>query len=303
MSNNNKWLYKFNVNREKEIDESEKTKNEKGEDITVTKKVKKNFPVTFAIKKPNRRLYEDGELFFGVALSEGIKAGLLTRQLLAKRYDNDGGFMSEGDKQRYAELYKELFEKENELQKLQLNLENLSETDKINKISNVLVDTSDIRRELQDFETSRSSIFDQTAENRAKNKTLMWWVLNLAYLKDEGSEKISSIFGDGSYEDRLNVYDAVEEKEESFMSEGVKKFAYFISFWYNGQINNEDEFKNLENLAFSKDEELETEPAKVEEAKTEVAPEKKPEVAPEKKPEVAPEKKPEVALEAVPNTE
>jgi len=265
-----KWLYQFNVNREKEVEESTKTKNESGEEVTVTKKIKKNFPVTFAIKKPNRRLYEDGELFFGVALSEGIKAGLLTRQLLAKRYDNDGGFMSESDKQRYAELYKDLFEKENELQKLQLNLENLSETDKISRISDVLVTTADIRRELQDFETSRSSIFDQTAENRAKNKTLMWWVLNLAHQKEENSDKFLPIFGEGNYDDRLNVYDIIEEKEELHVSEGVKKFAYFISFWYNGQINNEEEFKNLENLVFAAEEpELKEEESKVEAPKVE----------------------------------
>ena len=289
---NNKWLYQFKVNREKDVQNTDKTKNEKGDEISITKNVKKNVPVEFFMKKPNRRLYEDGELFFGVTLSEGIKVGLLTRQLLAKRYDNDGGFMSEPDKEKYAELYRSLYDKENDTQKAQLNLENLSEASKSEKVSRLLMEASEIRRELQEFETFRSAIFDQTAENRAKNKTLMWWILHLAYKKEDDSDKINALFGEGNYESKLDEYDKIEESSDSCLAEAVKKFAYFISFWYGGQLNNEEEFKNLENLAFPKEEdplvELENkaedkkvEEKKVEESKAEEskAEEKKVEVA------------------------
>lgn len=271
MSTNNKWLFKFKVNKEKEVDETEKTKNEKGEEISISRKVKKNFPLEFAIKKPNRKLYEEGELFFSVALSEGIKAGLLTRHLLAKRYDNDGGFMSESDKQRYAELYRGLFEKETELQKVQLNLQNASEAEKVKNAGILLAEMSELRRELQEFENFRSSIFDQTAENRAKTKTLMWWVLNLAYRKEDGTDKFNAIFGEGNHESKLDEYDKVEESDDQSVQEGIKKFAYFISFWYSGQLNKEEDFKNLEEVVFSiKEEDLEKAKEETkEEAKTE----------------------------------
>ena len=121
----NKWLYRFSVNKEIETEVSEKSKNDKGEEVTVTKKVKTEEPVWFGLRKPGRRLFDEGELFYGVQLSEGIKAGLLTKALLAKRYENDGGFLSDPEKERYANLYVQLFEKENELQKVQLNLEKL----------------------------------------------------------------------------------------------------------------------------------------------------------------------------------
>ena len=256
-TNNNKWLYKFIVNKEKEVPETTKTKNEKGEEISITKDVKKIFPVEFLLKKPMRKLYEEGELFFGISLSEGIKAGLLTRQLLAKRYDNDGGVLSEADKQRYAELYRSLYDQENEVQRAQTNLENLGEEAKTKAITDALIKASEIRRELQDFESFRSAIFEQTAENRAKNKTLMWWILNLAHQKEENSDKINAVFGEGSYESKLEEYDKIEEANELYLAEAIKKFAYFVSFWYSGQLNKEEDFKRLEESSFPKDAEEE----------------------------------------------
>ena len=86
-----KWLYHFEVKKDVEKKVEEKSKDEKGEEITITKTVTEQEPSTFAIQKPNRKIYEDAELFYAVKLSEGIKAGLLTRALLAKRYKNDGG--------------------------------------------------------------------------------------------------------------------------------------------------------------------------------------------------------------------
>lgn len=288
----NTWLYEFKVNREKEVSETETTKNENGEDVTITRKVKKNVPVHYAIKKPNRRTYEDGELFFGVSLSEGIKAGLLTRQLLSKRFDNDGGTFSESEKERYVHLYKELYEFETEIQKTQLNLANLSETEKQEKITSLLTKMTEIRNELQEFENSRSAIFDQTAETRAKNKTIMWWVLQLSHRKEEdGLERFVPLFGEGDHSAKLDVYDALEEEDIPSTTEAIKKFAYFISFWYNGKVTNEEDFKNVETLidqgSKAKTEEVDTKTETVVEPKAEVKEDKPTKSGKEKKEAVA----------------
>ena len=120
------WLHTFSVNRDVDYtyEVTEKSKRN-GKDIKVKKTEQKSRPVLVRLKKPGRKLFDEGELYYGVKLSEGIKAGLLTRALLAKRYQNDGGSMSEPEKERYSELYLKLFEKENELQRLQVNLEKL----------------------------------------------------------------------------------------------------------------------------------------------------------------------------------
>ncbi len=80
-----RWLYSFDVKRETDVEVSDTSENEKGEKVTVTKIVTEVVPQVIRIKRPTRRMYDDAELFYGVKLSEGIRAGLLTKALLAKK--------------------------------------------------------------------------------------------------------------------------------------------------------------------------------------------------------------------------
>ena len=78
-----KWLYDFTINREVEKERTTTSKNKEGQKVETTETYEEVIPVSFFLKKPNRKLYDDAELFYGVKMSEGIKAGLLTRNLLA----------------------------------------------------------------------------------------------------------------------------------------------------------------------------------------------------------------------------
>ena len=257
-----KWLYHFDVKRDVEKKIEEKSKDDDGNEITITKTVVEQEPTTFAIQKPTRKIYEEAELFYAVKLSEGIKAGLLTRALLAKRYKNDGGPMSEPEKERYAEVYYQMLVKQEELEKLKLNLEGATEDSRAKKASVIMADLIDLQEEIQSFENQQSSLFDQTAENRAKNSTIMWWVLNLAHEKHEKDGYVN-VFGEGDYDSRLEVYDNIEEKNEAFWTEVIKKFAYFTTFWYTNGITSEEEFKQVENM-YNTDAGIEPEPTEEE---------------------------------------
>jgi hypothetical protein len=259
-----KYLYEFVINKEVEIEQTESSKNEKGEEVKTIKKVKTSTPISFRILKPNRRQFDEAELFYGIKLSEGIKAGLLTRSLLAKRYHNDGGAMSEPEKQRYATLYVELYKLQNDLQRLEVNLDKLTKDEQTKKIGDILSDITSTRKELQEIENYHSTLFDQTAENRARNQTIMWWVLNLAYLNEDKKEYVP-FFGEGGYDKKIEKYDDIEEKEDIFYKEALAKLAYFVSLWYMGKANSSEDFKNLETL-FSQNEEVkEDKPKEVEE--------------------------------------
>lgn len=242
----NKWLYAFTINKTEEILTEEKSKNDKGEEITTVKKETKETPITLKIRKPNRRLYDDADLFYGVKLSEGIKAGLLTKTLLAKRYENDGGPMSNPEKEKYAKLYINLYEKENEIQKVQLNLEKLNEKEKREQLTEVIIEMSTIKQELHQFELSQQSLFDQTAEVRARNQSIMWWVLNLSYSGED--EKEESFFIGDTFDEKLNAYDEIEERNSPFWGEAIRKFIYFVSFWESGQVTTAKEFEDAENV-------------------------------------------------------
>ena len=140
-----KWVYKFNINRKKEVEVTETKTGENGEEITTKKKEEKIVPIQFAIRKPNRKMHDDAELFYGVKLSEGIKAGLLTKTQLAKRYDNDGGPFSSDQKHQYSVILLNIFEKESEVQKISLNLDNDTEEVKKKKLTTNLIELTQLR--------------------------------------------------------------------------------------------------------------------------------------------------------------
>ena len=246
MAKNKKMLFEFTINKEETVKESHTETNDKGEKITTEKEVTKRVPVYFGIKRPTRKLYDDADLFFSVKISEGIKAGLLTRTLLEKRFENDGGIFSEGDKERYFELYRLVFEKENELQQVALNLKNINEEQKNEKIATVYTELTMLKKDLQEYETLYSSLFEQTAENRAKNATVMWWVLFLSRYKTNEEGEYVDVFDGNTYDSKIESYDLYEEAEEDFWVEAIKKLVYFVSFWYSGNGQNEEDFKQAE---------------------------------------------------------
>jgi hypothetical protein len=250
-----KKLFEFMVPKEVEIEEIETSKNEKGEEVKTTKKVKKKEQVKVFLRKPTRALFDEAELFYGVRLSEGIKAGLLTRALLSKRFTNDGGVLSEEEKNVYATLYVALFERQNEFQKLSIKDESeRTEQEKI-RYKEVVGELTELRTQIQDFETAQASLFDQTAENRARNKTILWWVLQLAYAFDEKGREYP-FFGEGDYYSKIKVYDNIEENGTDFENLVCRKLAYFVSFWYVGRASSQEEFQKLAAATLEVDEPL-----------------------------------------------
>ena len=237
-----KKLYTFQQIKKEKVKEKETTENENGEKVTVEKEVDKKVARDFFIRRPNRKLYDDAELYYAVKLSEGIKAGLLTKALLEKRYENDGGSLSDPEIERYGTLYSEFYENQRELIDLEDKSEK-SENDKkrLDDLKDILSST---RTALTAFEMSQQNLFDQTAEVRARNKTILWWVLNLSYAVAEDGKEYP-FFTDGSSEEKLEYYDQLTEEEDEFIEEVIKKFTYLISFWYVSKVDNEEDFKAM----------------------------------------------------------
>ena len=285
-----KTLYTFDIIKEVEDVVVESSKDKDGNEVETKKTVKSNKPVTFAIKKPNRKLYEEAELFYGVKLSEGIKAGLLTQPLLAKRYKNDGGAMSDPEKEHYADLYYQLILKQDQLEQLKLNLESKSEEERAKSAAVIMTDIIEIQKEIQSYESQSSDLFDQTAENRAKNMTIMWWVLELSLRKDDG--EFVPVFNGASYDERIEKYDEIEEQSDAFTVEMVKKLAYFITFWYMNGVSSEEEFKKIEDI-YNSDEAPEEDEEQVEKEQAEAEAEAAAEEEEKAKQEKAAQKKPQ----------
>ena len=239
-----KTMFTFDVYHEKEIEKVDVSTNEKGEEVKVTSKIKTTAPVKLGIKKPTRSLFDEAELFYGVKLSEGIKAGLLTRALLAKRFNNDGGVLSDEEQKEYNNLYNNFFNLQSEFQKLSMKEEALRNNEEKEALQKVINEMNEARDLLQKYEMAQANLFEQTAENRARNKTIMWWVLQLSLIEGE-DKKLKELFGEGSYEEKLKKYDEIEESEFNLEKIALQKLLYLISFWYIGRAATEEEFAKL----------------------------------------------------------
>lgn len=227
-----KKLYTFKVpfKTTKEV-KTEKVIDEKP--VTLVEKVDTIEDKEYFIRKPARADYDEAEFFYDKLFSYNVRNGIVTRSEIIKRFSNDDVVIKK--------VYDDYIAKENEFQRISLQEkteENLAKQKKTEQeLLNILID-------IQNFELNKSSVFDRTAENRARTKTIFWWILNLAYKVDKDKE--FAMFDGSTYEEKIEQYDKLLENSNEHITEVMQKFLYLIPAWYAGQINTEEDFKKAE---------------------------------------------------------
>jgi hypothetical protein len=107
---------------------------------------------------------------------------------------------------------------------------------------------NDINLEVSNISNSYSDIFDSTAEVKARNDTIEWWVLFLLYINLDGKD-YKPLFGDGTHEERIQKLEDLEDKENPFEIESIKKLSYLISFWFTARnVVNKVDFEAMDKL-------------------------------------------------------
>jgi hypothetical protein len=237
-----KFLYETTVKKQVEEKVTE-TKEEDGQKIEISKTVKKVKPTKLAVLKPQRKLYEGAEIFYAKQIADYIKAGLLPYSLVAKRYANDGGALSEPEKEKLEKLKKE--SEELELKFFEL----VGEGEKESKARNeLLLRINKINTEVGGIQNAYADIYENTAEMKARNKTIEWWVLHLAYI-DEDDKGYKPLFGDGDLNAKLVIYDDFSDNESEFYNECIKKLSYLISFWFAARAGlTKIDFESMDDL-------------------------------------------------------
>lgn len=230
-----KILHQFKVNRETEKDVPVPEKDSAGNDITVLRKEKVTIPETYIIRKPNRQDYDEAEFFYDKLFSDNVRAGILTRSEIIKRFaDQD---------MEIKKVYDNYTAKEAEFQRLNLQEKTEENINKKNKVEQELLN---ILIDIQNFEVNKSSVFDRTAENRSRARTILWWILNLAYKKD--GDKETPLFAGNNYEEKLAEYDRLSEIGDKHFANVIQGYFYFIPAWYSGKLNSKEDFDKAEKL-------------------------------------------------------
>jgi len=212
----------------------------------------------FALLKPTRRQREASDMEYSVEYNDCIRRGIMTRTMLAKKYDDVGGFMTSSEEKHRSALYHEL--KKNIEEQTKLNTTK-PQTKKVKeKLLELEKEVVELSKKISEVETSNNYLFSQTAESRAQLKAINWFSLNLLH---EKIKKEYEIFFDGeSYDEKLDqYYDREEEDDNETYLKIMDRAGTIIALWYfsGGAASADDIDKMIE--TYVPKEEAEKEPA------------------------------------------
>ena len=247
-----KELYSFEVKKKIKEKVPFDKENKKGEIVqafkTKTSTVKKR--VIFA--KPSFADVEEADFFYGQKYNEFINSGYLTRLMLNKKIGDIGGASSKIADELIQKAFLDNMEaaKVVEFYEGQKNLDKDQEQ-KLEDARDLFIKTQRTISEYEDFHRSQ---YNQTAEAKAEQKIIEWFIFNFSFYEDEvnGNKSLFGLFDGDNYEEKRSNYLTLCEDEEDIEDKKIlkNKFIFDESFstlvkvaniWYNKMGSNQEE--------------------------------------------------------------
>lgn len=229
-----KELYSFRVYKDK-IEELEKTDG-------ALNNPENYFDIV--IKEPSRREMEQSDFEFSIEMSRCIKEGILTKGMLVKKYSDTGGVLSEDDAKAMEDLYSELGRIESEITKsTQKSPEHRSEKDE-ESIQKLYSSYAQTRNEIVTLESAYRNLFNHTADVKAQNKQILWYVVTLAHTKNQKGE-YEPIYKGDTFEEKIESLYKMEEENDKLYSLCQAKISTVVVYWYHSSSPSKEEFDNL----------------------------------------------------------
>jgi hypothetical protein len=150
--------------------------------------------------------------------------------MLAKKYSDSGGLMAEEDAKELSRAYMKFSEQTNDLTRLtSKSVKSEKDEQKIKALGGRLAET---RKRIVDMETNYAALFTHTADSRAANKAVTWYLLNLSYMRKDNDDEVQAIFKGESFEDKIDEYYRLEEEGSDMYHVASSKLATYVSYWY-----------------------------------------------------------------------
>tara|TARA_Y100000310_G_C20629834_1_gene788011 strand:+ start:20 stop:781 length:762 start_codon:yes stop_codon:yes gene_type:complete len=245
-----KSIYSFTVEMAREVEEKtkEKRKNKetgKEEEVEVSQKVKKKIPYEIIVKEPSRRQLEEADMEYSIEISRCVKKGILTKAMLAKKYSDTGGILTEKDAERLVDLYGDLSELEGEAARGGIKTSAPPKKGATQKTKELYGKLALTRRDIVNLESSYQSLFNHTADIKAQNRVILWYMVHLALQKTSDMETAEAIFVGDDFETRIDNYYAMDEEDNKLFRLVQSKLAAIVSFWYFSESVTKEDFDRL----------------------------------------------------------
>ena len=259
-----KELYSFNVTREVEK-EVPCVRKKNAKSIESTKKVKEEITNRIVLAKPSVSQVENAEFFYGQKFNEYINAGFLTKAMLSKKMGDLGGFSSKQANERLQSLLLENVEAARTVQ-FYGGSEKLTkeQEEKLKESKEIYVAT---KKEIADYEASIRDQFNQTADAKAEQKLIEWFVFNFSFFEDEVDDKkeLFSLFEGENFNEKRNYYlnlsdqdseitDPTFLKHKNIFEESYEGLIRAVSIWYNKLGQDQESIEKSMKELFTDDE-------------------------------------------------
>ena len=233
-------IYKFTLNKaEKKKVEVERKNKETGETETILQNKTVKTPFEFVVKKPTRRIIDEAEAQYAIELSKNIKKGIVTKDMMVKKYADTGGSLTE---EEVKDMLRKL-QKSNELaNKIQL-LSATNKKENKEEIEELEQELLVLRKELVDIEMSMQGVYEHTADARAERSMLLWYTIQLAKKIEEEEEK--EFFDGIIYEDQLESLYEKDESGDKIEKEALSNFMLIVSYWFYNNNATEKQIKEF----------------------------------------------------------
>jgi hypothetical protein len=91
----------------------------------------------------------------------------------------------------------------------------------------------------------QNSLFDHTADIKARNRTIMWYILHLTHFAEGESEDavLEEMFEGEDFEEKFVNYEDKEESDDKLYQRAIDKISSITTIWY---ISGHQEKESLE---------------------------------------------------------
>jgi hypothetical protein len=232
---NIRCLHTWTVELEKEVDETI-TETRDGQEVKVTRKVKKLVATRFALKQPTRRELKTAELFYGTEFNRFITMGFLPRSIMVNKHlDLTGGVLSGKERDHVAKLVTRHSELEKDL------IRALNEPEEVR--TKIQAEIAGIRTEISNLNAANESVFSQTAEVKTQNQLAQWFSFYLIHI--ERNSKWEPYFEGDTFEKKEESMWKLEEANDELYIAAANKMATYIHF-YNMGASKPEQFKIID---------------------------------------------------------
>ena len=220
-------LYTFDIKRQKKSGKSKKTVKNK-----------------IVVVRPSLAEVENGEFFYGQKFNEYINAGFLTKAMLSKKMGDLGGLASKEDADRLQTLMMENIEAARVIQ-FYGEGKNLDDEQQ-KKLKDAQEEFITTQKQIHEYQAALRDQFSQTADAKAEQKLIEWFVFNFSFYEDKIGDKkeLFPIFQGETFDDKREFYLSISDEGIDIKNEDLKKakeifdasyetLIRVISVWFN----------------------------------------------------------------------